>query len=64
MPKGIANADVSGIEITPEMIEAGVEAYCYEWRGQREAPDEEDVAIAVYRAMVGVLAMVHQSASQ
>ena len=30
MPEGIANADVSEIEITPEMIETGVsELYCH-----------------------------------
>ena len=46
--------ELQDIKITPEMIEAGVDAYCYEWRGQREPPDEEDVAIAVYRAMAGV----------
>ena len=54
MSEGIANAEISEVEVTPEMIKAGVEAYCYEWRGQREAPDEEDVAIAVYRAMAEV----------
>lgn len=43
--------DADEIEVTPEMVEAGVESYCAEFRGQVEEPDGEEVVISVYRAM-------------
>lgn len=43
-------AEDGNIKVTPEMIDAGVEAYCF---GQEYASSEEIVA-AIYRAMRAV----------
>ena len=51
MSEGIANADVSEIEVTPEMIEAGAFLLC---GFQTTTLDEEHWAEAVYRAMAAV----------
>ena len=48
MSEGIANVDVSAIEITPAMIEAGVEAWS-EYDERFEGADE--MIERVYRAM-------------
>ena len=49
MSEGIANVDVSEIEITPEMIEAGTEAFCG-YDSRFEGP--EDVVAEIFQAMV------------
>lgn len=49
MPESIANVDVSEIEITPEMIEAGAEALRGFDGGYMEP--HEDAAERIYRAM-------------
>lgn len=49
MSEGIANAEVPEVEITPEMIEAGVEA----WSGYDECFESAgEMILRVYRAMV------------
>jgi hypothetical protein len=46
---GVANvADSEEIKVTPEMIEAGVKAYCVPWMRD---DDDGDVVTAIYRAM-------------
>jgi hypothetical protein len=50
-PAPEAGAPEHEIEITPEMIEAGIEAIAYAFRGHGETDDFEDIAIAVYSAM-------------
>lgn len=39
------------VEITPEMIEAGIEAVSYAMRGKGEPDGYDEIAAAVYRAM-------------
>ena len=51
MSEGIANANVSEIEITPEMIEAGVGVLL---RYHRERSDEADVVREIFERMISV----------
>ena len=51
--EGIANADVSEIEVTPEMIEAGV-LHLYRYHPETGLGDEETVT-RIFRAMYQLL---------
>ncbi|NUJ80970.1 hypothetical protein HUN39_13190 [Methylocystis sp. FS] len=44
----------SEIEVTPEMIKAGMEEYASRWRGLRDADDAvaEEMLAAAYKSMV------------
>jgi hypothetical protein len=51
-PAGTAPATETEIEVTPEMIEAGMAAYYAIRRYPGDEPFNEEAAILVYRAMV------------
>jgi hypothetical protein len=47
------DAEADGIEITPEMIEAGMEEYGSHWTGLRDADDDvaREMLVAAFLAM-------------
>ena len=53
MPEGIANATDFEVEVTPEMVEAGLQEYAMRWLGLRDTEEavEREMVIAVYGAM-------------
>ena len=51
MSESIENVGVVEIEVTPEMIEVGVESVSYGFRGKGEPDGYDEIAIAVYRSM-------------
>ena len=56
MSDRIANADISEIEITPDMIEVGVEVFCGH---DRRFVAEEETVIQIFKSMIELSAAIN-----
>lgn len=62
MSEGIANATVSEVDVTPEMVEAGLEhLYCY---NPDRGENAENTVSQIFRAMTFVSKSRHVGSSQ